>query len=114
MLNFGGNYGSMKKSFLEEAQELYGEQRYFTPEEQKIYEEVTKKDSVSTGINTFDLLRERKSKFPEGFFDELELEEATEESNDERTYVRLSKKDITFVDEEAEKLWDDFVEGKFD
>lgn len=59
-------------------------------------------------------MHERKFQFPEGFFDEIEREEATEESNDERTYVRLSKEDITFVDEEAEKLWNDFVEGKYD
>ncbi len=105
MLNFGGNYISMEKNFLEEAQELFGEQRYFTPEEQKIYKEVTKEDSVSTGINIFDLLREKNEDFPEGFFQKLRPI-ATKEKDDEETYVPLSKDDIVFVNEEAEKLWD--------
>ena len=100
----------MKKNFLEEAQELYGEQRNFTPEEREIYNRVTKEQSVPVGENIFDLLR--KKKFPKGFFEEPRPE-ATEESDDE-IYVRLSKEHITFVDEEAEKIWDDFVEGKFD
>lgn len=69
----------VKIDWIEHAQELFGEQRCMTEEEQKINQEILKRDSVPVGINVFDELR---------------------------TYVRLSKNDITFTSKEAEKLWD--------
>ena len=36
----------VKKSFIEEAMELYGEQRYFTDKEREIYKRVTEAQST--------------------------------------------------------------------
>lgn len=69
----------VKIDWLEHAQELFGEQRSMTEEERKINKEILERDSVPVGINVFDELR---------------------------TYVRLKKSDINFVDKRAEQEWD--------
>lgn len=69
----------VKIDWLEHAQELFGEQRSMTEKERKIYKEALEKNSVPVGINVFDELR---------------------------TYVPISKNDITFVDKKTEQKWD--------
>ena len=51
-----------------------------------------------------------KNEFPKGFFQKIR-KEATSENNefDEKTCVAISKDNIKFVDEESEKIWDEFV-----
>ena len=49
-----------KKNLIQQAYELYGEQRNFTEEERKIYKKVTDEESIPIGVNAFDLLREYK------------------------------------------------------
>ena len=47
----------VKIDWIEHAQELFGEQRYMTEEEQKMNKEILEKSSVPIGVNVFDLLK---------------------------------------------------------
>ena len=49
-----------QKSRTKLAYELYEKQRNFTEKERKIYKKVTDKNSISLGINIFDLMEEYK------------------------------------------------------
>lgn len=59
--NFKTAPSLLNKRFIEQAKSLFGEQRYFTESERKLYKKVTEAQSKDLGINVFDLMRERNA-----------------------------------------------------